>query len=88
VGDACRHFSHSREALLQGGVALQLLDLRDVLKTEQKAGPAARRFKMGRADTQFNLSPPIPGLEVKLTTTPGGMRHVVIEPASNLRRQL
>src|SRR4029453_3230331 len=88
VGDAGRHFANSCEPLLYGVVTLQLLDLRHVLKAEQKASPANWRLEMGRAETQLDLAPSIPSPEMKLATAPGCVRHVVVESACNLRRQL
>src|SRR4029453_11649721 len=89
VSDACRHFAHSCEPLLYGVVTLQLLDLRHVLKAEQKASPATWRLEMGRAETQLDLAPSIPSPEMKLPPAPGCfLRPVVVESACNLRRQL
>ena len=44
VRDAGRHLAHRREALLHARVALELLDVGDVLEREQQAGAPARRL--------------------------------------------
>ena len=55
VRDAGRHLADRRETLPQPRVALELLDVGDVLKREQQPGVAARRPKWRGREPQVDL---------------------------------
>ena len=57
VGDAGRHLADRRQPLLHARVALELLDVGDVLEREQIAGAAARRLAGASRSSPSSISP-------------------------------
>ena len=56
VRDAGRHLADRREPLLNRRVALELLDVGDVLEREEQPGAAARRLEVGRGEADVDLA--------------------------------
>ena len=56
MGNAGRHLAYRGEPLAQARVALEPLDVGDVLERKQHAGIAARRIEMRRGQAQLDLA--------------------------------
>ncbi len=79
MGDAGRHLADRREALLDRGVAFELLDFGDVLKREQQAGAAARGFEVRRGDADLELAAAVGAGEAELLAPPPLGAEVVMD---------
>ena len=88
VGHPGGHLADGGQPLLQRGIALEPLDLRHVLKTEEKPGPSARRDEVGRAQAEHDLAAAVGGPVEELPPPRPAVTKVVAERLEHGRRQL
>ena len=85
VGDAGGHLADRGQPLLHVRVALQLLDVGQVLERDQEAGPSARRLQMGGGQPDVDLAPLIGRSIAELDAPRRGAAEIAVEAPRRAR---